>query len=116
MEIAKTRKDIECKVVKYEDLLSDPIGVFQSVLSFYDVGISDEEFDSIMSAIRYDRKKSKSLLHLPGNKSTKRKGVTGEWKREFNIEQKKFLKKKSGHFLSNWDMRVILTGNGNEFI
>ena len=101
MEVAKTRKDIEFKFIKYEDLLSDSIGVFQSVLSFYDIRISDEEFDSVMSAIHDDRnrKKSKSLLYLPGNRTTKRKGIAGEWKKELNGEQKKIFREKVGALL-----------------
>lgn len=95
--VAEVRPEIDCLVVRYEDLLRDAVTTFQSILAFYNVKIKQTQFDTLMLAS--NRTSGKSLLKLPGEKTTKRKGIAGEWEKELNNEQKAILKDKMGDIL-----------------
>ena len=100
IELAKNRQDIECKMLKYEDLLNNPIETFHGILSFFEINLSEAEFDSVMHAIEEGKeKKEEAALMLPGKKTTKRKGVVGEWRNELNFEQKRIMKEAAGDLL-----------------
>lgn len=98
-KVAAERKDIECKIVRYEDLLISPSEIFHSILHFFEVNINESEFASIMHSVDAVEQKSDSFLMLPGQKSTKRKGLIGEWKNELNSEQKRLMKEAAGELL-----------------
>ena len=80
--MAAERIDIECKIVRYEDLRNNPNEIFHRILRFFEINLSEAEFASIMHAIEEGKQKKEPALMLPGQKTTKRKGVVGEWKKE----------------------------------
>jgi hypothetical protein len=93
--------ELECMIIKYEDLILNPESVFKNLLDFYGIILNDIEFNKV---ILKSNKKSKSILSLLfhnnlGSKSTKRKGVCGEWKKELNSKHKDSIKNNLGDLL-----------------
>lgn len=96
---AEERQDIDCLVIKYEDLRNDPRGTFRKTLSFFGVELNKEQFDETFSASEKPLGGNFMTAFLPGKMSTKRKGTFGEWKKEFNANQKREFKEKAGSLL-----------------
>ena len=97
--VAHDRQDIDCLFLKYEDLRNDPEEAFRGILEFFDVKLNNSQLNTVILASNKKSKKVFTTSLMPGNKSTKRKGIVGEWKEELNEKQKEIFKKKAGKFL-----------------
>ncbi len=98
-KISKDNPNIDCFFLRYEDLRNNPREKFKNILSFFGVSLSGDRFDELVLLGNYKNNNIFPLSFMPGKKSTKRKGVSGEWKHELNDEQKKLFKKKAGRLL-----------------
>lgn len=95
MEVAKSNSGIECFFVRYEDLRKNRKDVFKAILSFFGIFLSEEQFAGVMQASGNKSGYGKE----PGMRSTKRKGASGDWKKELNRQQQEIIKEKAGQFL-----------------
>ena len=102
LSVEKNNSDIDCMVIKYEDLRLNSTQIFKKLLFFYGIELEDNLFNKMF--ISSDKKISTNFIDTftslnPGTKSTKRKGQEGEWKMEMNSEHKKYFKDKAGDLL-----------------
>lgn len=98
-KIANDNSGIDCLFLRYEDLLNNPRESFEKILSFYGVTLSEIQFNKLILASEHKIYKIFPVSLMPGGRSTKRKGMSGEWISELNEEQKKLFKEKIGKLL-----------------
>lgn len=98
-EVAKSNSEIECLFVRYEDLRNNRKDVFKNIVSFYGIHLSEEQFVGVMQASENKPGYLSLTGREPGTRSTKRKGASGDWKKELNSQQQEFIKEKAGQFL-----------------
>lgn len=99
MEVAKSNKEIECLFVRYEDLRNNRKNIFENILSFFGIRLSEEQFFGVMQASENRLGYLGGAGREPGTRSTMRTGVSGEWRQELNRQQQEFIKERSGRFL-----------------
>lgn len=97
--VARDRQDINCMLLKYEDLLDNPVDIFKDILLYFNINLNDRQINTTILESSGKLRKSYAISLMPGEKSTKRKGVIGEWKRELNKNQKELFRKKAGLLL-----------------
>lgn len=102
LSIKEKNSNLDCMLIKYEDLRINYVEIFHNLLSFYGVSLSDKQFNNVL--LKSNKKTSKSFFSFliprnPGLKSTRRKGLTGEWKIHLNEEHKDCVKSKLGDLL-----------------
>lgn len=95
MEVAKLTSGIECFFVRYEDLRNNRKDIFKNILSFFGIRLSEEQFVSVIQA----SENKSGYGREPGTRSTKRKGASGDWKKELSRQQQEVIKEKAGQFL-----------------
>lgn len=98
MEVAKSNSGIECFIIRYEDLRINRKDVFKNILSFFSICLNEEQFAGAMQAAE-DKPGDMPTGREPGTRSTKRKGGSGDWKKELNKQQQEIVKDKAGQFL-----------------
>ncbi len=92
-------------IIKYEEMKTDLFSVMKRIFSFYEYKVTDEDIRKVISKQNRIQKKHrkrelKMNLKLTGRAhSTFRKGLTGEWRNEFNQEIKEFIKEHAGDIL-----------------
>ena len=96
-EMAFKQEGLDCMCVRYEDFRENPEKIFNEVLTFFCVDLSSDRLKLIMTSSQNVPKGFMSIM--PGRKSTRRKGLTGEWKMELNNEHKKIFKDKASEIL-----------------
>lgn len=74
----------EAIIIKYEDLLDDPLEVFRSSLSQLNISLDDQQIEQILDKHNFKKLSNKGSFY--------RKGVHGEWKQIFNDELKKMFR------------------------
>jgi len=89
-------KNIDCLIIKYEELRNDPKGVYKKVLSFYGIKLNEKQFNKLILACNKTSNKAWLPQSLPGTRSTLYIGVSGGWKKSLNIEHKRKIKKIMG--------------------
>lgn len=87
IKVAQSRPENIC-LIKFEELVQDTRGIFQRVLNFYQIGLSDGEIDSIVEVCKGRgtmKKNMRAAQFLPwGYSSNFRSGKIGNWKQEFS--------------------------------
>jgi hypothetical protein len=86
-------------IIRYEDLLTDPINHFKKMLEFYSIEFDQKQLDDILTKTQNMKNKKFLAPYMVGESSTFRKGIAGDWKNHFNDEHKKMFKEKAGDFL-----------------
>jgi len=99
LNISRNSNDLECYVLKYEELRSDHVLTFRNILSYYGIELSDRQFKKTL--LLSERRSSPVFIKniLPGKRTTKRSGNIGDWKFELSSKQKKYLKERIGSLL-----------------
>ncbi|HIC09768.1 MAG TPA: hypothetical protein EYO61_00210 [Campylobacterales bacterium] len=100
LEEAKRNPD-KYLVLRYEDILADKIEAFSKIVQFFKLGKSKEEIEKILDEVDREMKKGFNLKSTAGNKSTFRKGGSGDWKNHFSerdIEKFKQIEEKLNKF------------------
>ncbi len=97
--VEEDNNNIACLFLKYEDLRNNPEENFKKILSFFRVSLSEAKFNKLMMDRESKTHNIFPSSFMPGNRSTKRKGISGEWKSVLNDEQKKIFKEEIGSLL-----------------
>ncbi len=79
-------------IIRYEDLLNDTYKELQNILYLLDINYPEQDIRKIITKHDFERVSSRK----PGNEDTKsffRKGISNEWKKVFNHQQKLLFSK-----------------------
>lgn len=95
IEEAKKEKE-RYFVIKYEDILEDRDKIFLEISRFFELSKSENEVKDILVEIDKNMKKGFNLKSTAGNKSTFRKGGSGDWKNHFSEKDIESFKKVDG--------------------
>ena len=83
-------------VIRYEELISNPIKTFELVATHYGIEHTKEEISAIVKSYRFSsgpiKEDQRRQVHF-------RKGISGDWKNYFTPELKNLYKEKIGKFL-----------------
>lgn len=102
LNVQKNNTNLDCMVLRYEDLLANPTDSFNKIIEFYGIDLSESVFKKtfLASDLIVSRYFTPSISSfIPGLKSTKRNGGRSEWMLEMNFEHKKILKEEIGDLL-----------------
>ena len=87
-------------VVRYEDMYSNPKKEFKSVLTHFDIKLTEEAVDNILNSISNSSRDGKNVAQrLKTHKNTLRKGGSGDWKNHFSAEDIERFKLKANNQL-----------------
>ena len=84
------RDDNKSIIVKYEDLLSDPIKIFKDIVEFLNFDIDEDKIKSIVEKHSFKNVSGRDRGESD-NKQFVRKGISGEWKTAFSDNQKELF-------------------------
>jgi hypothetical protein len=87
-KLAKISKDIDFYFLSYEKLRNNQADTFQDILDFFEVNLSKKEIKNIMKKISKHPKKFNAGRYNYWYKSTFRRGEIGDWKWEFEIDNR----------------------------
>ena len=97
-QVSNQHQGMQCLYVTYEQLRYNPVQVFKRILAFFGIELDEASFQVVMQAAATSSA-SKPLGREPGKRSTRRKGVIGEWKKELNDHQRGLVKQHLGECL-----------------
>lgn len=94
-QVPSQHREMQCLHVTYEQLRQNPILVFRRILAFFSIELDEASFQAVIKAATTPSA-SKPSGREPGTRSTRRNGMTGEWRKEMNDRQREFIKQHAG--------------------
>lgn len=85
-----------CHLVRFEDLISQPVDVLTGCLAFLGVSLPRKEIERITERINFTTLSGGRSRGQADPKSHYRKGIAGEWRHVFSSADLDFVKRKCG--------------------